>query len=357
MVRLAVGGALLGLAVAGGMDGCAGQAPNGGWDGTGPPPKTALEITDLRERAVALLLKETSSAAPEARANSVEALGRTPGRLKKVLARMLGDENLGVRAVAAMVVGRAKMQDQASLVRPLLSDASPFVRMSAIYALVRCGEPVDPTPMAGFLMNDSPRVRAQAAFLLGEIGDATALPMVKDASRDAMTRASPPEVRLMQLQMAEARVKLGEEPAIHEIRAALYPARPEALEATALAAQIIGQVNDRAGIDQLIYLTAKWDPKKQPMPGEVRLAAAGSLARLGITRGTFLANEYSKDKSASLRAQAAHVYGMTGQEANLSVLETMMGDPSELVRVSAAAAVLRLTDRVAAGTGPGGSEH
>lgn len=64
-------------------------------------------------------------------------------------------------------------------------------------------------------------------------------------------------MRLLQLQLAEAMVKLGEDDQIATIRAALYPSRPEDLEATALAVQIIGQVKDRGSIDELIYLSAK----------------------------------------------------------------------------------------------------
>jgi hypothetical protein len=43
---------------------------------------------------------------------------------------------------------------------------------------------------------------------------------------------------MMELQISEARVKLGDEEALIDIRAALFPARSEDLEATALAAQI-----------------------------------------------------------------------------------------------------------------------
>lgn len=305
-------------------------------------------VTEQREEAVAILIRATESPLPEARANALEGLSRTPARLRTILPRTLADENLGVRSVSAMVIGRSILKEHAASVHPLLGDPSPFVRMAAIFALMRCGESVDPTPLARFLMDDSPKVRAQSAFILGELGDKSALPMLRDASRDAMSRAFPSDVKLMHLQIAEARVKLGDETSIHEIRAALYPSRAEDLEATALAAQIIGQVNDRAGIDQLIYLTARLNERKQYMPAEVRLAAAGSLARLGLPRGSFLANEYAGDPTPALRAQAAFVYGATGQPGNLEPLAILMADPIELVRISAAAAVIKIADRMGA---------
>ena len=58
----------------------------------------------------------------------------------------------------------------------------------------------------------------------------------------------------MELQIAQARVRLGDEEAIHSIRAALFPARSEDLEATALAAQLTGELNDRASARELVML-------------------------------------------------------------------------------------------------------
>src|SRR5690606_25134635 len=126
-------------------------------------------------------------------------------------------------------------------VRPLVRDESPMARLAAVYALHRCGDTspdADLTPLGAALWDESPRVRAHAAFILGEIGDPSAIPMLRDSLRAPANRVSRSEVRLTQLQIAEARIKLGDEEPLHEVRAALYPSRPDDLEATALAAQI-----------------------------------------------------------------------------------------------------------------------
>ena len=118
----------------------------------------------------------------------------------------------------------------------------------------------------------------------------------------------------MQLQMAEAMVKLGDLDRIEAIRAALQPARPEDLEATAVAVQILGELGDKRPIDQLVYLSAYRDPtSKAPFPAEVRMQVASSLAKLGLDKGGFIADEFLKNPDPALRAQAAGVYGDTGR--------------------------------------------
>jgi HEAT repeat protein len=312
----------------------------------GAPTAAAFDpvaVSALRERALEVLGQNAAGPVPQLRSNALEAMASTPVRLEPLLASALRDENAGVRSTAAVLVGKAGLVQLTPAVRPLLNDPSPFVRSSAIFALAKSGVEVNRNPLAASLLQDpSARVRAHAAFLIGELGDPSALPMLKEAARTIVPRAPAAEVRLLNVQIAEAMVKLGDEAQLETIRAALYPSRPEELEATALAVSVIGHLQDRGSIDELVYLTAAWDEQKNYMPAEVRLAAAGSLARLGLRRGSFLADEYAGNAMPALRAQAAHVYGEIGDPRNLGKLEKMLADPEGLVRVSAAAAVVRI---------------
>jgi len=297
----------------------------------------------LRERSIELLQAAAASENPQLRANALEALDGLPSRLEPLAAAGLKDPNLGVRSVAAMTIGRSGLCELTPSVRPLLADPSPFVRASAIFALHACGEAVNPTPLARILLeNPSPRVRAHAAFVLGELGNRSAIGLLREAAAQNMPRASESEVRLLRLQVAEAMVKLGEDDQLHTISAALYPSRPEDLEATALAAQILGQIGAESGIDELIYLTA-FEDEGYRMPAEVRLAAAASLAQLGHPQGSFIADEYAEEDLEALRAQSAFVYGQTGKPETLPKLEALLEDPNPLVAVAAAAAVLDVT--------------
>lgn len=325
--------------------------PTGSGRAAGKNPYADVIAMDaLRERSISLLAAGASGKSAEERANAIEALSAVPTRLEPLVRAALTDENLAVRTVAAMTIGRARLAASAPFVEPLLRDQSPMVRAAAIYALYRCAKPVDMTPLGDMLQDPSPRVRAHAAFVLGEAGEPSAIGPLRDAGKDPMPRAGVAEVRLMQLQMAEARIKLGDDDGLHEVRAALFPARSEDLEATALSAQIVGQVRDKASVDQLITLTAMKDDSGRHMPAEVRLSAAASLARLGLPRGSFIAREYVASDLATQRAQAAYVFGETGQMDNLVPLSALLEDKDGLVRIAAAAAVLKITENAASGS-------
>lgn len=307
-----------------------------------------VKVSEIRERAASLLVRATSSDAPQLRANALEGLAPLPKRLEPLLAVGLKDPNVGVRAVAATMVGRIRVTSLASAVQPLLSDESAFVQSAAIYALSRCGETVDATPLAWMILNDpSVRVRCQTAYVLGEMGNPSARGLLIEAVGKTVPRALPIEIRLFQLQIAEALVKLGDDSQMQVIRAALYPSRPEDLEATALAVQILGLLGDRGAVDELIYLTAYRDKTGEPMPAEVRLGAAQALARLGYPQGGFIADEFLKSENPALRTQAAAVYGQIGSIQNMGKLEELLADPIGQVQVSAAAAILKVADKQA----------
>lgn len=328
------------------LSGCAGSPKSGIAD----RPMEAASVDGvariaLRERAIGCLAEAAKDEDARIRTSAMEAAGLAAARNVDLIRQGLNDENIAVRSVAVMMVGESRVLTLVPEVRPLLDDSSAYVRCSAIYALIRCGADVDRRDLARSLLDDpSTRVRSHAAYILGELGDASALPLLRQSLRQKPARASQAEVNLFQLQVAEALVKLGDESQLEPLRAALYPSRPEDLEATALAVQILGTVRDKRSIDQLIYLSATKDKAGQRMPAEVRLAIASSLARMGIKQGDFIADEFVKDKQASLRSQAAFVYGETGTPTNLGVLDSMLSDPDWSVRVAAAAAVVKIAD-------------
>lgn len=310
------------------------------------PIQGAVAISDLREQAISVVEKESGGTDALVRANAVEASGQSSGRLRVVIENGLNDPNLGVRSVAAATVGRARLKGFAPKLRGLLQDSSPYVRASAIGALARCGEEVDQSPLAEMLLTDpSPRVRSQAAFVIGEIGNKSALGMLKQAAGAKLERATAAEMKIMQLQIAEAMVKLGDDEQLQPIRAALYPSRPEELEAAALAVQILGQVGDKAAKGQLMKLATYKDRAGQTMPAEIRLAVAAALAKMGEKEGGFIAEEYRSSNAPAVRAQVAATYGEIGDGISLGRLREMMADQDAMVRVAAAAGALKAVGR------------
>jgi HEAT repeat protein len=356
--RLACTLALVSIALA---TGCAGNRPEPasmGSTGISFNHHDPVVLSAIRERALSTVREMAASDVPQFRANAVEAATAAPVRLMCVIENGLRDENAGVRAVAAMAVGKARLTPLADRVRPLLRDSNPYVKSAAIFALLRCGEDVDRTPLAGMLMRDpSPQVRSQVAFILGELGDPSAIKLLKAAVAEGIPGATPLQFKLFELQAAEAMIKLGDQRQRPVVRAALYPSSGQELEQVALACQILGEVNDRESIHQLISLSeykeellvetqqgeakVKKVVKGKGYPPEIQLAIAGALAAMGHGDGTFMADAYANHPSELVRSQAAYVYGQIGKIENWGKLDAMMGDSYGGVRVAAAAAVLK----------------
>lgn len=324
-----------------------------------------VERSQLRERAIELLVQATLSREPLIRANAIEGLHAAPARVEDAVRAGLVDDNPGVRFVAAYTVGRLRLGQSAAFVDPLRFDPDPRVQAAAIYALTRNGWPIDPTPLASMLHDDDPLVRGEAARILGELGNPSAVPMLKAAAVAADTRnrsrfGSASDERLLQrervfqLQVAEALARLGDPQASDSLRAALYPASREGFESAALAAQMLGVLGDRRAVGQLVELIEQTvpgsprpaDPRQRQFlqPKEVRLAAAGALARMGYTDGMYVAEMYVDDTDLAVRAQAVMVLGEGRRRADLSLLDRALADPSSLVQVAAAAAILRALD-------------
>jgi HEAT repeat protein len=302
------------------------------------------------------LASAATNGPPEEKVNAIEGLTSAPARLAPIVVQTVADPNMGVRAVSAMAIGKAQVHAAAPRLRPLLNDSSPQVRAAAMYGLKRCGENVDLTPLASMLLDASPRVRAQAAFLLGELGERSAVGLLKDAGKRSIGKAEAAQVHILDLQLAEARIKLGDETPLPEVRAALFPAKPEDLEAAALACQIVGNLRDAPSANRLMELLAPVEDRKQLMPAEIRLGAASALAKLGLTdrdpshtKGAYIADQYRNNPREALRVQAALVYGDIGDGANLPLLVDMMNDPLGRVRVAAATAIVRITEGGGAG--------
>lgn len=331
----------VGLGLAVGLASCSGGSGSSTRVGQ---PADAIELSQARERAIEGLEGLAIHADPQIRANAMEGLLEAPGRASEWLARGLADPDPGVRTVALMGVGRAHRAELAMQAKPLLRDQSPWVRLAAAYAMAANGDHSGtPEIVRALLESDNPRLRAQAALVLGELGNQSALPLLREALAKPMPLAPPGQLRLMSLQMSEAMVKLGEHDQIQPIRAALYPARAEDLEATALAARILGDVGDHASENQLALLTARLDGQGNMMPPEVRLSAVYAMAKLGRTQGDEFALAYIDDPVPAVRALSALALGEVGKTQHLGTIELLMDDPDPSVRVHAAAAVVRLT--------------
>jgi len=291
-----------------------------------------------RGEALELLRQASEAQWPLLRAHAVEAMLEAPDEARSIVIKLLRDENRGVRFAAAIAAGRLSMNDALPLLRPMLSDESHSVRAAAIYAMHRCGQNVDQSILASMLLSTDPELRANAALVLGELGNPSAIPMLRESMSTPIPRLSAARRRIIELQVAEALVRLGEEKQIELIRAALF-SPPEFAELIPLACQISGRLHDEAYLDALGEVAMSGNK-----PPEARLSAVAALAQLrpGLAPVS-IAMQYVGATQVEVRAQSAHTLGWFPDAAVHDVLGRMMQDSEPLVQVAAAGAIVRMT--------------
>jgi hypothetical protein len=239
---------------------------------------------DPRERAIDLIQRGAVSSNALLRANSLQAMQYAPQHLKPLVQAGLVDENYGVRFIAAMLIGDEDLCDVSHLLEPLTRDESGSVRAAAIYGLRRCDRPVDLNPLAELILSDDPEVRGNTAMVLGRLGNPSAAPLIRQAVGRGMELVSEPRVKMVDLQLAEALVMLGDANEIEAIRAALF-APPEQGELTALACMICGRLRDYRVVPNLVRLALETGQGRRlgPRPDRSRPGRPGGPA--GVRRG------------------------------------------------------------------------
>jgi len=298
-------------------------------------------LESLHMRALDELLAAADANNPLLLANAIEAMQPYPQGIVPVVRRGLMHENRGVRFTAAMVAGRLELRDVSDLLQPLLHDEHDSVRAAALYAKHRLGGTVDLTPLAAMLRSNSAEVKANAAYVLGELGESSAAPMLNQSLGRGLSRESAIRARIVDLQIAEAMIKLGDEEHLPGVRAALF-APVEQAELIAFACQICGNVRDRVVLPDLHNLALRTGERQ--MPPEVRMSAAMALAKMdALSREPWTVPQaYCDDDRATLRAQAAITLGEMGRYASLPLLAALLEDEDPLVRVAAAGGILRI---------------
>ncbi len=300
-------------------------------DANAPPEKLAID----------LLLE--ASVSPDAiyRAHSLEGLQSRIAVLQPIACRLLADQNPGVRFSAAVMVGKKRITECSHIVEPLRFDPDPSVRAAALYALVRLGHAVDLNPLNELVSSSNPEIRSNTFFVLGELKNPSAIPLVESVVGRRLVGADQTRMRIVDLQAAEALAKMGDYRQYDPIRAALF-APSEQSEIVALACQMVGETNDRGARGHLIGLWNCRGPLERPI--EIRLIAGAALARIGepnLEPILQLCQVAVKDSAPTIRAQAAATLGWVGGQRSLDTLAPLLRDPYALVRLSAASAYLR----------------
>ena len=297
----------------------------------------AIDLFDSRDRAVQTVIEASRSDRAEFRAQAIEAAQHIPDRARPMVQLALEDENPAVRFAALYVMGKLEFKGLERAVQPLWNQDQPaYIRAAVVYAADRCGFARDElvSQMASFLEDPDPSVRANAAFLLGEMGNDGAIAMLRQAARQPAGDKHPPiRWQILKIQVAEALAKLGDARGIDAIRAGAYSGYDEV---RILSAQIAGRQGDQNFWGNLNNFLIE-------DPIEFRLAAAESLTRLGRPQGLGVLLEGASYDLATVRAQAAFGLGQSSHALAKQALVQLLDDPAASVRLAAAAAVLEAT--------------
>jgi HEAT repeat protein len=210
---------------------------------------------------------------------------------------------------------------------------------------------VDPTPLAAMVVSPSPEIRGNAVMVLGDLGNRTAMPLLRQGFETPMPRAMPAAVRVVDLQIAEAMVKLGDMSQLEPIHAALF-SRSDQGECIALACQIVGTLRDKSSLPMLQRLIDAGGDDTRPL--EIRLVAAIACMKI-LSPGPEALGELgllgAQDKRPEVRALAARLLGWFQTPQAAASLSQLLRDRDPSVQISAAASLI-VQDAAARGRDP-----
>ena len=312
--------------------------------------KGGVDVVRLREQAIGIVRESLDDENGLIRSNAIEVVAETGQKeLMDKVKQLLVDEFVGIRFTAAVAVGDVKYMSAKRSVQRLLRDKNENAKIAAAYALVRLGD----AEYVRFIRRAIKRkvvskadqtIRANAALLLGKLGDQDDLKLLYEIMYDDY---SGDKVRI---QTVESIAMLGDEK--------IYRTKLWALLISKYADDRIMGIRAMAALG----LTGKdiyYDVKNSISTMldddivEVRLVAAEQLGRLGERIGEMEVLEYFTKLSATLdkdsvdrcNVLAARAISRIGGDNLTRFLPALLKNPSKTVRLSAARAVLLLTQQ------------
>jgi len=314
-----------------------------------PEPRMAVDATRAYIDARVKLFQAADANDPVVRSQGMEALVETIGyQAGGVFKQALSDKYPSVRFAAAMAIGDVKYKPALATLVKMAKEAESDKRVfiAVIYALCRLGN-TDYASQLGTLLFDTEReVRADAALVMGKLGEPSAIGPLKTLYGQEQDPA-------VQLALVEALASLGDNKSADVLEA--Y-AKMSFLDLQLVAIPAIA----RSGSPRAVAALRRLLPERQPP--RVRVAAAGALAKLGIVdertyelccraaedaRGV-LQKTFGKNRKIpavkvySLQRLAALSLGQTNREPAVDVLYPLLNSPDGSVRVAAAMSILKL---------------
>lgn len=324
-------------------------------------PQLTMDPQRARVDARSKLYQAADDADPTTRVHAIEAMADVVGdRAGGVFLQALDDPIPMVRFAAAMAIGDVKCAPaKAKLVK--MSAFTPSTQtgerqkaafIAVAYALARLDAlSAEPGTELGRLLDDPEKdVRALTAMAMGKIGEPSAtgpLKAILENEREPMVL----------IQLHEALAMLGDQRSASVLEAFT---KGQFMDDRLVAIQALARVQYRRAP---AVLQSLMDERQPP---QVRVAAAGALARLGqvdpagyrlcveaardparmLTRAYGGAKEASATEINSLQGLAAIGLGWMNRTGAIEVLHPLLFSKDGAVRVAAAMSILRLLGSV-----------
>ncbi len=285
---------------------------------------------------------------PQVRMKALEALAAAEGpSAGTIMLQSLRDDYAPVRSAAAMAIGDVRYGPAKPVLLEMIKDTDdhPKLKCAMIYALHRLGDDSCTGQLGGMIRHKDKWVRATAAMVMGRMGEPSAKAPLKSLQR---TDHDP----VVQLQVVEALAQLGDERSLVLLEAFT---KSQYMEDRIIAVQSLGRLANARSVFILRQLLK--DGNQEPA---VRIAAAGSLARMGEQVETDLLLKAVTDpdkvlrkfrgKDASIRSMevtSLRVIAILAMEyvpepTATDVLAPFLRSPEGAVRVATAKTLLRL---------------
>ncbi|MHC5083899.1 MAG: HEAT repeat domain-containing protein [Planctomycetota bacterium] len=294
----------------------------------------ATDVKTLKPRALMILENSLKHDNPAARANAVEIVVET-GR-KELMSRiiqLLEDPSVPVRFSAAVAIGDMECFGCQQQVGPLLNDSDENVRIAAAYAMVKLNQPKFHDLVVAATNSTDQTVRANAALLIGKMGNKDDLKLLYDMLGDAnsMDKA--------RIQSVESIARLGDE--------SIYRSKLWALQISKYADDRVMGIRGMGALGTPEAKKAIGTMLIDDVP-EVRLAAAEQLGRFGIQHGEDEVYDYFQtqpdlNKVDMANGMAVMAIGRLNSPRLNTYLPEALNSQSPYIRMLAAQSVLLIT--------------
>ncbi|MCD6395144.1 MAG: HEAT repeat domain-containing protein [Planctomycetes bacterium] len=292
-----------------------------------------VDIRRLKSRALKIVGEAITDESGVMRSHAIEVIVTTKRReLMPQVLKLLADEQVHVRFGAGVAVGDMEYIAGEYMVKPMLEDPNPNARIAAAYAMVRLGKAEYAEKIRDAAKSTDQTVRANAALLLGKLGDKDNLPVLYEVLRDLDSRDK------ARFQAVESIARLGDEQIYRDKLWALLISKYA--DDRVLGIQGMGLLNTVDAKNAIITML-------NDEVGEVRLCAAEQLAKMGDLSGEQEVLAYFKTQSPDLnQASIANIFATMaiGRMASSGTryLPQLLQSRSKVIRLTAAQSVLVL---------------